>query len=176
LKIKTKKAVTFQFLMMIPRIVFLAIVMFSILFLIRSAIVTQIDVFEVETELFTLNTIYAISETQPETTRLELATVDKEKLLNGKLETRIHQILNYEKENRKIAAKLTFKTGIDEDIIKEIIYNKDYYKDWNTKSRALWNKGPGGVRDKTTQIPCIIKEPSKEERCVVEIHIIVPNS
>jgi hypothetical protein len=172
---KNKKATTFQILMMIPRMIFLVIVMFSIIFLINSYIVKSIQIFDAEADLFTLNTFYVVSEVDSNIDRIQTGIINLQDFKSGKIEKKLNQSISYGDDNRKIAANITLKDG-NMNEISSFIYNPDRYDGWYTKSKARWNNGPGGVQDKTNNIYVLINNGNTLEEGFLELKIIIPNS
>jgi hypothetical protein len=170
-----KKATTFQILMMIPRLVFLVIVMFSIIFLINSYLVESIQIFDAEADLFTANTLYVISDVNNYTNTIETGIIDLQDFKSGKIEEKLNQSIYYGDDNRKIAANITLKDSNKNDL-SSFIYNPEKYDEWDIKVKAFWNNGPGGVQSKVNNIYVLIKDGVDLKSGILEIKIIIPNS
>jgi hypothetical protein len=177
MKIKklNKKAVLFEIITMIPRIIFLVIVMFSIIFLIRSAIAYNFSTFDAEANLFTIGAVYSISQIDQDTGMINSGVIDLNEFNSGKLSNILESSINYGADNKKIAAKLTLK-DMKNNVLGYLVYNKDYYNEWEVKARAFWNKGPGGVHDKINKIYVLVNDGTKISGGYLEVYIIVPNS
>jgi hypothetical protein len=175
IKKSAKKAVAFEIMTMIPRIIFLVIVMFSIIFLIRSAIIYHFRTFDIEANIFTVSALNSLSEVDPETGMLNPGTINLSDFISGKSETLLEKQINYGSDNRKIAAKITLK-DINKKGLGTLTYNKDYYAEWEVKARALWNRGPGGVTDKINSMYVLIHNGTKIIGGYLEFYIIIPNS
>jgi len=166
--IKGKKGLfTFNMVYMIPRLIFLIIVLFSVIMLVGMFLKIHADTFYVEADLFAQSLIYSphgISYYNPLLYKVQPGIIDKTEFTSGIIESRINNnSFYYGKQNKHIAAKITL-TSVDNSTNHTIYYNegrgKAYgYKFWNPIAKAEI-EGKGAARYLLKIIPTLIKESS----------------
>jgi hypothetical protein len=170
-----KKATTFNTLMWIFKIFFLVIVLFTVVLLVRSFIVTELDVFNAEADIFMQRVIMSrngISYYDSDIDRLYPGIIDMTKF--GKLNEILNSSISYGDENSKIAANFIL---VDEKntTVAAAVFNPYFYERWKQMLNAQWIKGPGGVKSTTKQISVLIKG-NELKKGILITEIIIPNS
>ena len=170
-----KKAQTsFNVTMMIPRFVFLAIALLAIVLLVRSYVVTNIDVQETTAELFIQRTLMspnALSYVDSETGRAYPGIVDPANFNESRLKKAI-----YYENSQILAANITlyeeeYEHGRQTE---SCYYNKEWYLNWYPRTiRSV--SGSGSVSSRQYIKPVIIKKNSGSYKGFVEFNVIMPN-
>lgn len=135
-----KGAVAEDVLQYIPRILFLAIAIFSIVFLVRSYIVNSLDVKDVQAEVFMNRILYSpdgISYFDSDLQRIIPGTIDVTKFTDDTL----NKLMDY-KDDSFIAAKLELSDAANKKIAMAS-YNGKTFERWLP---LRGETGPGGVK------------------------------
>ena len=172
-----KKAVVFNVLMWFFKIFFLIIVLFSLVLLIRSFIITELDIFNAESDIFIQRILMSrtgISYYDKDVDRLYPGIIDIGRFTLPTIERILNESIYFGTENKKIAASLTLKNEIG-TTIKTIIFNSDFYFTWEKMYKAQWLKGPGGINVKARKFEVLIKG-TELKRGSLDIVVIIPNS
>jgi hypothetical protein len=149
--------------------IFLIIVLFSIVLLVRTNITNTIDIKNVEAEVFYYGSLSALSFKEDLIDRSYNGIIDLNKFNNHNLESKIY----YGEENYHMTAKFTLFDKSD-NIIKEFIYNQDGFDKYEplTKSTIF---GPGSATKVLKEIPIMIKDNDKYYSGLLKSIIIYPN-
>jgi len=172
-----KKGAVFNTLMWFFKIFFLVVVLFTLIFLVRSFIITELDIFNAEADIFIqrlLLTRNGFSYYDEDLDRVYPGIVDLEKFSSVDIDKLLNNSIYYGPENKRIAAGITLRDEND-NTIKSIYYNPEYYLWWKEMLEARWIKGPGGVSAKTKKIPVWILGDGFNNG-FLEIEVIIPNS
>jgi len=172
-----KKGVVFNVLMWFFKIFFLVIVLFTLILLIRSFIVTELNVFNAESDIFIQRIMLSrdsISYYDVDIDRVYPGIIDLDKFTSATIDKVLNDSVYYGTENKKIAASFTLKDESD-NVIKSITYNPDYFSRWKEMYEAQWMNGPGGVGAKAKRFEVLIKG-TELKRGFLEIVVILPNS
>lgn len=173
---KKKALHTMEIIFWIPRIIFLIIVMFALMFLLRHFIFTTVDISEVRATTFIHRSLYSpngLSYLDEATGRIYTGIIDLEKFKDS---TTLENSIFYGEKNTEVAAKFEL---VDEETNKLHIlyYNQDKYEDWKKFHKLGYTKGPGGFRSYTKKFNVLIATPTqKRNRASLMIEVIIPNS
>jgi len=176
-RMNKKGNLVFNTLMWIFKIFFVVIVLFTLVFLIRSFISTELDIFNAEADIFIQRLFMSrngISFYDENIGRLYPGVIDKNSFLLSNIEDRLNYSIYYGIENKRIAANITLMDS--QGTIRSVIYNPDYYDRWKMLVKALWIRGPGGVRPKTKEFNVLIREEGSFKPGILKIEVIIPNS
>ncbi len=137
-----KGDVSFAVLQSIPRIIFLVVVLFSIVFLIRKYAVDNLDVQDVQAEVFINRILYSSNGILYADKELNTALpgiVDVNLLKNDVLD----QLMNY-RDDSFIAAKIRLLDSNGQEVASAIYNNQTYYR-WLPIAN-INVQGKGGVK------------------------------
>ena len=147
-KISKKAQVSSLMTITIPRLLFLVIVLFSVVFLIRQFVVSNLNVQDVQAEVFIDRVLYSPNgilyfDSGPQ--RAVPGLIDQSRLKTEVLDS----LMDY-KNNNFIAANITlFDTK--NNIVSSAAYNKESYLNWNPIALSRL-QGSGGVKRTTKTI------------------------
>jgi len=173
-----KGDISFNTILWVPKIIFAIIVLFTIVLLIRSFIVTELDIFNAEADIFVQRILMSrngISYIDPDLDRTYPGIIDENAFRSVDIDTILNTSIYYGDTNKKIAANITLIRENGE-FVRSIIYNPDYFYRWKELLRAHWVRGPGGVRGKTKDIQVLIKEQDRLKNGMLKVEVIIPNS
>lgn len=173
-----KGITTFEMLIWIPRIIFIVVIMFAIMVLIRSYVTTTIDTSEVEANIFINRLIYSrngISYFDLEINRVYPGVVDLSKFNSQQKEQFLEKTIYYGIKNMEIGAKLVLK-DIDKNSEFSAFYNEDFFKEQKKLVDAGFTQGPGGVKGFVKKYNVLIREGSALSKGTLTIDVIIPNS
>jgi len=159
------------------RVGFLLVVLFFLVFLYRSFILTTVDVSNLESQIFMhnmLNNKNGIIFTDEDIDRSYPEIIDLSKFNNENIGPTLSNSISYGDENRHIAAKLTLKDK-NNQVIKEIIYNEKWYGIWHTLAKTEV-RGPGGAKEITKLFYILIMDGDNLQKGILEISVTIPNS
>lgn len=178
IRMKNRKGIlAYNITMFIVKLIFLMFVLFSVVFIIRSHIKTEFNVFDARADLFFQRIIYGrnvISYIDENTGRSFPGIVDLEKFRNENIDDILQQSLFYGEENRQVGAKLTL-TDFDGNIDEEIKYNEEFFTEKEVLVRAGWPAGRGGVKSKDYHLYVLIKDGDKLTEGKLDTIIIIQN-
>jgi hypothetical protein len=155
----------------IPRIIFLTVVVFAIILLIRLEIKENVNITNAELELFIKRMIYSpngINYYDQSINRAYPGIIDLKKFKNGENVTNF--AVFYGESNNYIAARLT--------LIKKkmnFTYNNDGYNKWYPLAQ-LKILGMGSATMTTMNLPVQVYDNGKLENDILNIEAITPNS
>lgn len=121
-----KGLMTFNMVNMIPRLIFLVLVLVTFFLALGMLLKGQPATEDLESDLLTMNMLYStngISYFNPETNRPQPGIIDLENFKSGKVEERINKEFFYGQENKHLAAKITL-LDYNGNELSEIYYNK----------------------------------------------------
>jgi len=148
---KKKGLISFNMLMWIPRIIFMVIVVFSIMFLIGIYFKFEVNISDAESELFIQRLLYSphgISFYDPYSNRVYPGIIDLDNL------DLINKSVFYGEEQKHIGAKLSIY-DINNNLLAERIYNNVVY-------RRIAQEGKGGVDVYRKKLYVLVKNESKQ--------------
>lgn len=175
---KNKKATTFEILMWVPRIIFLVIIMFAIMILIRSYITTTIDISELEANVFINRILYSptgISYFDSNIDRTYPGIIEFDKFKSQITEKFLEKSVYYGKKNTEVGAKFILK-DLSEDKEITVFYNEDFFKEQKKLVDAGFTQGPGGARDYTKKYDVLILKNNVLHKGILTIEVTIPNS
>jgi hypothetical protein len=177
IKIKNKKGImAFNFLAMIPRIIFLVIMLIVCVILINMFLNNKFDILDVQSEVVINGLIYSpggIGYTDPLTGRVYPEIVDLEQLDSARLDSAF-----YYPDNRMLTARVAIEKNIKPGETLKIVYlNKEWYDNWKPLLALKHLPGIGGVTDNNKVLPIIIRDESGElKMAYVYFRVIQPKS
>ncbi|MBI4439377.1 hypothetical protein HY638_00225 [Candidatus Woesearchaeota archaeon] len=162
----------------IPRIIMTTVVIFTIVFLLRSFVRTSIDVFDTETSVFAHRLLYLQSLNYVDSEgRIHPGMIDLSKYSQEKISEAMGQEIFYGKDNRYIAAKISLKNLDDgSKTYREIYYNPVLYERAGRIYHAGLTQGAGGVRGVKKAFYVLISDNEKIQKGVLDVEVIFPNS
>jgi len=131
-----KGTIADEVLLFIPKIIFLVVLIFTFVILVKVLIVTNIDTKQIEAELLVNRLLFSqdgFSYYDESIDRLYPAIIDLEsfKKLQNNPNILDSEIINYGKDNPIISAKITLKRENEMDI--PVFYNKQRYDRWEPR-------------------------------------------
>ncbi|MFW6311982.1 MAG: hypothetical protein ACOC1K_07085 [Nanoarchaeota archaeon] len=163
--------ISLQMMQWVGKLIFLVIVVFSCIFLIRMYMDTDLEVNETEFNVMIYRLLYSkngISFYNDVTSEVEALVIDMSKF------EELNNSIFYGEENSHIAANIVVKDS-DNKVLLDWIYNKDKWKIWEIIANLKW-PGPGGMYDSGIRkypVDIMIDENSIKKG-IVEIRLIMP--
>ena len=155
----------------IPRLLFLIIVLFSVVFLIRQFVVNNLNVQDVQAEVFVNRVLYSPNGILYYDNSIQRAVpgiIDPLKLKSEVLDL----LIDY-KTNNFIAANITlFDAG--GNVVSSSAYNKESYLNWNPIALSRL-KGPGGVK-RTTKTVLVNYMDAKLHQGYLKFEVLIPGN
>jgi len=152
-----KGIISFNMVSLIPRIIFLVIMLIACVVLIRLFITDKFNTNDIEAEILVSGMLYSaggVGYYDPLTGRAYPEIIDIEQFDAAELE---HSF--FFEDNRLIAAKVFVtddRDAEDDEAVKAIYYNKEWYDNWNPLLR-LRIPGIGGVHEYKRTMPVIYR-------------------
>jgi len=176
-----KGNMTFNMVNMIPRLIFLVIVLLSVVLLISVFLNIIVDVNYQEADLMSLNLIYSpqgISYFDPNLNRVIPGVIDKEEFMSNKIETRLNNSFSYGEKNKHIAAQIKLiesKNLLTLTPTKTIFYNSE---DGKTYGYAFWEplvemRGKGAPYYLMRSFPVRLREEINDKIVFSEALIVI---
>jgi hypothetical protein len=149
--------------------IFLIIVLFSIVYMVRSNITQTIDIRNVEAEVFYHGSLSALSLNDDIIDRTYMGVID----LNNFNQDYLEKKLNYGPHNTYMTANFTL---FDKDVkmIKTFIYNKDAFNKYEPLTRS-YIPGTGSATKVEKEVKVMINDNGKVYSGLLNITIIYPN-
>ncbi|HLC61469.1 MAG TPA: hypothetical protein VJI52_00445 [Candidatus Nanoarchaeia archaeon] len=172
-----KSTTTFEVIMWIPRILFLVVLMFAIMLLIRSFVNTTIDSSELQANVFANRVLYstnAISYVDPDTQRVYPGIVDLDKLKSAISDKSLEKSISYGKKNLEIGAKFSVNDMKENKI--DFFYNEDFFREQEKIAGSGFTEGPGGAKLYVKNYNIIVQKGSVLTNGVLTMSIVIPNS
>lgn len=174
-----KKAITtFEMLIWIPRILFIIVIMFAIMALVRSYVTITLDTSEVEANIFANRIVYSkngISYFDSELDRVYPGIIDVEKFNSQQTEKFLEKTIYYGEKNMEISAKLVLK-DINKNREFSAFYNENFFKEQKKMVDAGFTQGPGGAKGFAKKYNVLITEEGSLSSGILNIDVIIPNS
>lgn len=170
---KKNALITFNMLMWLPRIIFMTIVFFSIVFLTSWYARTEIQTWQTESELIAQRILYSpggISYNDPLSNRLYPGVIDLTKFKDNSIPL-LDDSLFYGTENKHIGANITI-IDLKKNQLAQGIYNNIVYRRIAEKGRL----GRGGVNTVEKQIYVLAKDETKTIPAIAQITIVIPRT
>lgn len=170
-EIKMNKAqVSFTILQTIPRLIFLIIVLFSVIYLVRGYVADNLNVQKVQAEVFVNRIIYSPNGISYYDKELETTTpslIDPKLLTNANLEN----LMNY-KDDTFIAGKVIL-FDIQDKQIASAIYNEKAYNRWTP---LIGQEGIGGVTQFKKSVLVTFINEGKIRQGMLKFEVLMPGS
>ncbi len=134
-KFGKKGSMTFNMIMMIPKLIFLTIVLLSVVILVSLFMTMSPGVNYKESDLFTLELLYSphgISYYDTDLNRVLPGVIDEQELMRDTTEERLHSSFYFGEPNEHISARIRFLDK-DYNIFKTIYYNQGEGKTYGFK-------------------------------------------
>ena len=177
IKRSKKGIVTFNVLHFIIRLFFLIIVMVIVVMLVRMLIVSEVDIFEAESQLFVQRLLYSqnsISYFDNELGRAYPGIINLEKFKSSTISEVFAKANYYGEDNTQIAAKLKLSDKFGNEIA-VADYNKLLF-DRKMPIAKTFYPGPGGAKMQTRELNVLIKDKDKLEKGTLNVEVVIPNS
>ena len=163
IKINNKRSeVSGEMIMMIPQLIFLIAVLFAFVILVKTLIVTHVDVRGIDASIFAERLLFSpngISYFDGSIERVYPGIIDLEEFrqINDDPDFKLDRILvNYGSDNPIMAAKLTLAQAGGGSIVK--YYNKIWYDRWKQKVLPSVREGPASIGSFDKRRNVLIKE------------------
>ncbi len=167
---QNKALMSFNMLMWIPRIIFMVIVLFSVIFLATWYAWQEIHSWQAESGLITQRMLYSIngiSYHDPLSSRLYPGIIDLSKFQNNQIPI-LDSSIYYGPENKHLGAKITIK-DMQDNILREGIYNNDIYSRIVQEGRT----GAGGIDVSRKKIYVLAKDTQQLIPAIAEITVVI---
>jgi len=175
--IKNKRSIiSGEMIMAIPQIIFLIAVLFAFVVLIKVFIITQIDVRQVDANIFINRVLLskgAISHYDGRIGRIYPGVVSLERfqeISSANPNALDGEIISYGTDNPILAAKMTLRREGYADII--AYYNKEKFDRWEPKVLSGVEGGPGSVKAFERQMYVLVKDGDTLSRGMLDFFII----
>ena len=153
---RNEAVISFNFISMIPRVIFLVIMLTACVVLIRLFVSDQFNTRDVQAEVYIGGFIYGVggvSYYDPLTGRHYPEIIDVDQLSGSELDNAF-----YFPGNNMVAARITLLRDLSRegDPVKVVYYNKEWYDNWAPLLR-LRLPGIGGVTEYKRTLPVIYR-------------------
>jgi hypothetical protein len=163
----------FTLINFIPRIIFLAIVGFSIVFLVRSYVVDHLNVQEVQAEVFMHRIMYSpqgIIYFDPELSTAVPGIVDISKVKSNRLDA----LMNYS-DKSFIAGKIEVIDAITGKTVATATYNNQTYFRWLPVAQVKL-PGPGGIKQIVRSTYVLYQANNALTQGILKIEVLLPGN
>jgi hypothetical protein len=169
-----KRAQAFSLVQALPRLIFLTIVFFSMVFVVRSYVIDSLNVQQVQAEVFMNRILYAphgiLYFDEPLNTTIP-GVIDKKRMTNERLDA----LFNYSSRSF-IAAKIELVDAAGTKIIATAVYNNQTYFRWLPIAQT-GIAGPGGIkRFERIIFVTYIDEQSMQRSGTLRMEVLLPGN
>ena len=175
IKQNRKGIMTFNFLAMIPRIIFLVVVLIVCVILISIFLNNKFNTVDVQAEILINGFLYGtggVSYLDPLTGRIYPEVIDLRQLDSTELDSAF-----YYPDNHMITARIAIEKPDQVLPLKEIYYNKEWWDNWKPLLALKYLPGIGGVIDYEKKFPIyIIDETGDMSSAYVTFQVVQPKS
>ncbi|MFC1742288.1 hypothetical protein ACFL3V_07170 [Nanoarchaeota archaeon] len=165
----------FNFLAMVPRIIFLVVMLIACVVLISMFLNNKFDTTDIQAEVLINGLIYGgggIGYYDPVIARMYPQIIDLAQLESEALDMGL-----YYPDNNLITAKITVESADEQLPIKTVYYNKEWYENWEPLLKWKDLKGIGGVVDYEKRLPVMVRdEDGNLKAAYVNFHVVQPKS
>ena len=177
MKISGKRGeISGEVIMMIPKIIFLAAVLFSVVILVKIFIITNTDIRRVESNILVARLLYTkhgMAYFDEKLKRVYPGIIDWEKFkqistVNPNMLDM--ESINYGSENPIISAKIILKQEGKDDTT--IYYNKDKFDKWEPRVLSTVQGGAGSVKLFKESAYVLVKDKDKISQAALEFYIL----
>ena len=177
---KNKKAMSsFEFLMYIPRILFITAVAFIMIAIIMGYVNVTSDVAEIQANMFVYRVLYSrnsFSLFDSDLGRVYPGIINESKFKSQNAENFLEKSIYYGGKQKFTGASFSLEDLYDKTK-NEIFYNKDFFTEQNELIKAGLSSGPGGAKSIIKKYNVVIlKDDGASHKGVLEINVIIPNS
>lgn len=173
-----KRAITtFEILMWAFRIVFLVVVMFAVMTLIRSYVVAAIDTSELEASVFAYRILYspnAISYSDSEISRAYPGMIDFDRFTSANQKL-LEKSVYYGAKNKEVGAKFLLRDLSQNDEF-SLFYNEDFFREQKKLAESGFTEGPGGARLYVKKYDVLLSKNNLVSKAILTMEIVIPNS
>ena len=168
-----KASTTLEMVLWIARIFFLVAVVLSVFILIRIFIITNIDTFETDANLFIQRVIFSKSLNfyDNDINRLHVGTIDLKNFQAETIEDKLAEEISY--GPKKVSAKISLENLNQNIKYNSIFYKRDLYEE---KKELVGLSGPGGARLLIKELYVLILNGNNIEKGLLSIEVVIPNS
>ena len=177
MKTNRKKAeISSEVILIIPKIIFIIVVIFSFVILVKILIVTNVNVRDTESQILINRILFSkdsISYFDADTERLYPGIIDLklfEALSKNNPNILDMSTISYGGDNPIIAAKLTLKSEPNKDIV--AYYNKERFDKWEPRVLPGIKGGEGSIKAFRIQKNVLVKDGEKISPALLEFFII----
>ena len=165
-----KAQVSFTILQTIPRLIFLIVVLFSVIFLVRGYVVDNLNVQDTQAEVFINRIIYSENGISYYDEELKMTTPG---IINPKLITNqnLDNLMDY-KDDSFIAGRVIL-LDIKNIEIASAIYNEKTYNRWTP---LIGQKGIGGVTEFKRSIAVTFIDGVKIRQGILKFEVLLPGN
>ncbi len=165
-----KAQMSFYMLNFIPRIIFLIIVLFSVIFLVRSYVVDNLNVQDVQAEVFVNKILYSPNGILYYDEDLKITVPGK---INPSLLTneRLDALMNYRDESF-IAGRLILFDKQNKKVV-SAFYNEKTYNRWVP---LIGQPGKGGIKEITKSVIVTFIEEEKPKQGFLRFEVLLPEN
>ena len=179
---KNKRGIaTFEFLMWIPRLMFLVAISLIIIVFIRSYVNVTTDISEINARSFAYRMVYSphsLSYTNS-MGRVYPGVIPLERFESPDSQKIIEESDYYGESNKEVGAEFEIEY-LDESGnkgSKQLFYNKDYFEQQEKLFEAGFTEGPGGVKEyKIKYNVAVILKNNKLSEGFLTTKVVIPNS
>lgn len=165
-----KAQVSFTILQTIPRLIFLIIVLFSVIYLVRGYVADNLNVQKVQSEVFINRIIYSPNGISYYDKELETAipgTIDPSLITDANLDN----LMDY-KDGSFIAGKITL-FDVQSKQIASAIYNEKTYSRWKP---LVGQVGIGGISEFKRSVLVTFVDKDKLKEGILKFEVLMPGS
>lgn len=165
-----KAQVSFTILQTIPRLIFLIVVLFSVIFLVRSYVIDNLNVQDVQAEVFINRIIYSengISYYDEEIKTITPGVINPGLITNENLD----KLMDY-KDDSFIAGKVIL-LDIKNNKIASAVYNEKTYNRWTPQIVPV---GMGGINEFKKTIAVTFIDEDKIRQGILKFEVLLPGN
>jgi len=172
---------TFEFIMWIPRLMFLVAISLIIIVFVRSYVNITTDISELEARSFVYRLVYSphsLSYTNS-MGRVYPGVISLEKFESPDSQKVIEENFHYGEPNEEVGAEfeLDYVDEIGSLVSKQMFYNKDFFEQKEKLFEAGFTEGPGGVREYKIKYNVVVMLKNNELGSgFLTIKVAIPNS
>lgn len=165
------------YLFIFYRFVVVLFVALAMVALVKLYVVTEINIQETHANLFihnVLNSKNGISYYDKNIDRIYPMIIDIDDFVNGDLETRLNERMDYGEQHLMAAHFTLFTTEGDE--VGSVYYNKEWYEKWIILAHTFW-EGKGSAKEypKNVTVLLLYTDGSKIPG-ILQFSVVMPNS
>ena len=170
-----RAGINFESIIWIPRIIFIIVIMFLVMTLVRSYVSTVIETSDIKADLFSNRLIYSPNSISYYDGSIKRAYPGIIYLAKFNSDDFLDKSIYYGEKNREIGAKVVLKDFSDG---KEytLFYNKNFFSEQKRLADAGLTEGPGGAKSYTKKYNILVMKDNLLNNGTLTIDIAIPNS